>query len=132
MTHDEKVLALLADGQPHTHHEIYALHVIGHSRIASLRRKGHEIRTWRDGDQYMHQLVSPLDEPPAQNVTESGPDSSGLSANASGSSSGDAVPRTGAGRVNAVPARQLALLVPACVITVLCGEAWGTLTGLIA
>ena len=56
MTHNEKVLALLSDGKPHTHHEIYGLFVIGHSRIADLRKRGHVIESWRDGDDYLYQL----------------------------------------------------------------------------
>lgn len=58
MTHNEKVLALLSDGLPHTHHEIYGLFVIGHSRIADLRKRGHVINCWRDGDDYLFQLCS--------------------------------------------------------------------------
>jgi len=56
MTHNERVLALLSDGKPHTHHEIYGLFVIGHSRIADLRKRGHVIAMWRDGDDYIYQL----------------------------------------------------------------------------
>lgn len=56
MTHKEKVLTLLADGEPHSHHELYALHVIAHSRVADLRRDGHHIDQWRDGDTYMYRL----------------------------------------------------------------------------
>ena len=58
MTHNEKVLALLSDGKPHTHHEIYGLFVIGHSRIADLRKRGHIIESWRDGDDYLYQLCA--------------------------------------------------------------------------
>lgn len=57
LTHDEKVLRLLSDGRAHTHHELYALHVVAHSRVASLRAKGHQIDAWRDGDDYMYRLV---------------------------------------------------------------------------
>ena len=68
MTHNEKVLALLSDGKPHTHHEIYGLFVIGHSRIADLRKRGHVIESWRDGDDYLYRLCSgattPQDPPP--------------------------------------------------------------------
>lgn len=71
MTHNEKVLALLADGKPHVHHELYALNVIAHSRVAELRKRGHEIAQWRHGDDYIYQLVSspheaarPLSDPP--------------------------------------------------------------------
>lgn len=58
MTHNEKVLALLSDGKPHSHHEIYGLFVIGHSRIADLRKRGHVIESWRDGDDYLYQLCA--------------------------------------------------------------------------
>lgn len=58
-THNQKVLALLEDGRPHTHHELYDLHVIAHSRISDLRRMGHSIRQWRDGDDYFYQLDPP-------------------------------------------------------------------------
>lgn len=43
MTHAEMILDLLRDGRWHTASELYALHVIAHSRIAELRRKGHVI-----------------------------------------------------------------------------------------
>lgn len=57
MTHCERVLELLSDGQPHTHHELYALHVIAHSRISDLRKQGHLIEQWRDGDDYLYRLL---------------------------------------------------------------------------
>lgn len=44
------VLELLADGQPHHHHELYELHVVAHSRVADLRRFGYAIRTWQAPD----------------------------------------------------------------------------------
>lgn len=56
MTHKARVLALLSDGKAHNHHELYALHVIGHSRIADLRRDGHRIEQWREGDLYFYRL----------------------------------------------------------------------------
>lgn len=58
MTHNDRVLALLSDGEPHSHHELYALHVIGHSRVSDLRKRGHVIAQWRDGDEYMYRLLS--------------------------------------------------------------------------
>lgn len=58
MTHNERVLGLLRDGKPHTHHEIYALYVVGHSRISDLRAQGHVIEQWREGDAYLYQLQS--------------------------------------------------------------------------
>lgn len=59
MTHNERVLQLLSDGKPHSHHELYALHVIGHSRISDLRKRGHEITCWREGDLSFYQLLGP-------------------------------------------------------------------------
>lgn len=56
MTHNERVLRLLSDGKPHSHHEIYALYVVGHSRISDLRKQGYLIQQWRDGDDYLYQL----------------------------------------------------------------------------
>ncbi len=65
MTHAERVLALLSDGKPHTHHELYALNVIAHSRVADLRRAGHDIACWTAKDDRgervsVYQLVSTL------------------------------------------------------------------------
>ena len=62
-THKQRVLALLSDGQPHTHHELYALHVVAHSRISDLRNDGHLIAQWREGDDYIYQLVGCVDTP---------------------------------------------------------------------
>ncbi len=67
MTHNQRVLALLSDGYPHTHHELYALNVIGHSRVAELRKQGHDIVSWSeegpDGERdYLYQLVPSLEE----------------------------------------------------------------------
>jgi hypothetical protein len=57
-THDERVLALLSDGKPHDHHQLYALGVIAHSRVASLRKKGHVIEQHRDGENYVYRLLN--------------------------------------------------------------------------
>ncbi len=57
MTHNERVLDLLSDGLPHSHHEIYRLFVIGHSRVADLRKQGYRIDQWREGDSYWYQLI---------------------------------------------------------------------------
>ena len=63
MTHCDRVLALLADGQPHSHHEGYALNVILYSRVSELRKRGYRIDMWRDGDLYIYRLTgSPLSE----------------------------------------------------------------------
>jgi len=61
-THTERVFRLLSDGRPHTHRELYDLHVIAHSRVADLRRRGHEIETWREGTDYLYRLVSTATE----------------------------------------------------------------------
>jgi len=37
-----RILALLDDGCWHTHHELYAIGCVAHSRIAELRRRGYE------------------------------------------------------------------------------------------
>ncbi len=57
MTHDERVLGLLSDGEPHSSGEVYDLRVVAHSRVASLRRKGHRIECWRENDTYFYRLV---------------------------------------------------------------------------
>jgi hypothetical protein len=62
MTHKQKVLALLSDGRPHGHMELYRLGCIAHSRIADLRRDGHVIECERTEAGYSYRLVSsPLD-----------------------------------------------------------------------
>lgn len=61
-THKQRVLSLLQDGAPHSHMEGYRLGVMLHSRVADLRKDGYEIRCWRDGDDYLYQLVGTLDE----------------------------------------------------------------------
>lgn len=62
-THCEVVLELLQDGEAHSHHELYALNVVAHSRIAELRRRGFVIESWREAGRagepaYMYRLVS--------------------------------------------------------------------------
>jgi len=56
VTHNQRVLRLLEDGKPHSHREIYGLHVVGHSRISDLRRQGYRISQWRDGGEYLYRL----------------------------------------------------------------------------
>lgn len=58
MTHNAKVLALLSDGKPHSHRELYGLYVIAHSRVSDLRKRGHNIISWREGDSYFYRLLS--------------------------------------------------------------------------
>lgn len=62
MTHKQRILELLRDGRPHTHHELYALGCVAHSRISDLRNDGYTIECWRDGDDSVYQLGSALDE----------------------------------------------------------------------
>ena len=64
MTHNQKVLQLLSDGQPHSHHELYGLFVIAHSRVSDLRKQGHNIRMWRDEGTYWYQLLPAVVEHP--------------------------------------------------------------------
>ena len=65
MTQKQAVLNLLSDRKPHTHHELYALGCVAHSRVSDLRADGHVINQWRLGDKYLYQLVGSLDEPDA-------------------------------------------------------------------
>ena len=65
MTHAEKVLRLLSDNEPHSYREGYRLGVMLHSRVADLRKPshgGHDIRCWRDGENYLYQLVGTVRE----------------------------------------------------------------------
>jgi hypothetical protein len=56
-TGNQKVLALLSDGRPHSHLELRDLQVVGHSRISSLRKLGHKIECSREGSLYWYQLL---------------------------------------------------------------------------
>jgi hypothetical protein len=64
VTHCARVLELLSDGKPHSHHELYALNVIAHSRVAELRKRGHNIACWTEtvrGDKVaVYQLLPAL------------------------------------------------------------------------
>ena len=62
MTHKQAVLRLLSDRKPHSHHELYALGCVAHSRISDLRRDGHVIEAWREDGLYLYQLKGALDE----------------------------------------------------------------------
>lgn len=69
-THNSLVLELVADGQPHSHHELYELHVVGHSRVSDLRKLGYAIRTWESKDErgervYLYELQRVPDVAPA-------------------------------------------------------------------
>lgn len=56
MTHKQAVLKLLSDRKPHSHHELYGLGCVAHSRISDLRRDGWTIRQWREDGLYLYQL----------------------------------------------------------------------------
>jgi hypothetical protein len=64
VTHNERVLELLSDGEPHGHMEGYRLGVMLHSRVSDLRKQGHVIECWREGDSYFYRLS--LQEPAAR------------------------------------------------------------------
>lgn len=71
-SHCALLLELLSDGAWHSHLEIYALHIVGHSRVAELRgrRYGYVIEQRRrkvgSGDtEYRYRLVAA----PAENAT---------------------------------------------------------------
>lgn len=87
MTHKQAVLRLLSDHKPHTHHELYALGCVAHSRVSDLRADGHRIEQWRDGDHYLYQLVT-LDEPAASHGVGSGSSSVSATSSPPESSSG--------------------------------------------
>jgi hypothetical protein len=57
VTHNAKVLALLSDGRPHSHLEIYDLRVVAHSRVSALRKLGHTIECSREGSLYWYRLL---------------------------------------------------------------------------
>ena len=57
MTHNERVLDLLSDGEPHSHHELYDLRVVAHSRVAALRSQGHTIECWRADGLHWYRLL---------------------------------------------------------------------------
>jgi hypothetical protein len=81
MTHKARVLALLRDGKPHGHMEGYRLGVMLHSRVADLRRDGHVIECWRDGDNYLYQLLTqatPQGSPPQSRGREPYPEAASV------------------------------------------------------
>jgi hypothetical protein len=69
VTHCAKVLALLSDGIWHSHHELYELHVMGHSRVADLRRKGYVIECKKQFGAYAYRLLSAPNDRPAGETT---------------------------------------------------------------
>lgn len=95
MTHNQRVLQLLSDGQPHTHHELYALQVVAHSRISDLRKQGKNIVQWaatENGERvYVYQLVA-LPEPAVPGDAVAHPGTPGPAAAGSGSATDDGAP----------------------------------------
>lgn len=53
------MLKLLSDGEWHSSHQVYALRVVAHSRVAELRKRGHVITCARVGDDYFYRLHLP-------------------------------------------------------------------------
>ena len=78
VTHKQKVLRLLSDGKPHTHHELYSLGCVAHSRVADLRRDGHNIVCWGEisrGERVsVYQLCGSLDAAAAAPTAVTPPD----------------------------------------------------------
>ncbi len=68
-SHCDRLLAVLSDGRPHTHRELYrSLDVMVHSRAADLRKRGHVIACWtatEGGERVsVYQLVPPSGREP--------------------------------------------------------------------
>lgn len=58
-SHEERILAVLADGEPHSHRELYRLGVMVHSRVAVLRKRGYRIACRKvDDNTYEYRLES--------------------------------------------------------------------------
>jgi hypothetical protein len=101
MTQAQRVMAILGDGKAHSHHEFYGFCVL-HSRISELRKKGFNIACWRDGDNYVYQLLPSLEtvrEPGevAATAADTDPLALGPSSTSGGPSPDAAVGPTGAG-----------------------------------
>lgn len=66
MSQSARILEVLRDERPHTmtsiHQEVGFCRL--NSRISELRKRGHDIRCWRDGDDYFYKLTCG-DWPPA-------------------------------------------------------------------
>jgi hypothetical protein len=62
VTHCDQLLQVLSDGRPHDHRQLYALGMIVHSRIADLRKRGHDITHWREDGTSFYKLGSELTE----------------------------------------------------------------------
>lgn len=77
MTHKQKVLGLLRDGRWHTHHELYRLGCVAHSRISDLRKDGWQIEQERQGDDYCYRLLGRLEQPDGVNVPSGSSSGSG-------------------------------------------------------
>jgi hypothetical protein len=49
--------ALRAHPEGLTHHEIYALRMVGHSRVSQLRAEGHAIERTQEGRTHRYRLL---------------------------------------------------------------------------
>lgn len=102
MTHKQRVLQLLSDHKPHSHHELYQLGCVAHSRISDLRKDGHLIEQWRDGDLYLYRLLNEAPGSPAPGASLSTPASNPASLDAAAIHDG----RDGAGVLSSATVAQ--------------------------
>jgi hypothetical protein len=85
VTGKERILEVLSDGLPHSHRELYRLGVMAHSRVADLRKDGHNISCWWEDHQYFYRLEQRLLESATVDGLSPVADSSGRPAGASAS-----------------------------------------------
>ncbi|MFN0092886.1 MAG: hypothetical protein ACKVWR_21840 [Acidimicrobiales bacterium] len=57
VTHADRLLAVLSDGEWHSHRDLYRLGLIVHSRASDLRARGYRVEMRRDGDDYLYRLA---------------------------------------------------------------------------
>jgi hypothetical protein len=57
MTGKQRILQVLENGRPHSHRELYRLGVMVHSRVADLRKDGHNIECRWEDNQYWYRLL---------------------------------------------------------------------------
>lgn len=62
MTHCDRLLDVLSDGNEHDHLELYRLGMIVHSRVADLRKRGYLIEHRREQHTSFYRLVGRLDD----------------------------------------------------------------------
>lgn len=86
MTDTARLLEVLSDGEPHGHRELYRLGMIVHSRVSDLRKQGHVIAAWREGDTYWYQLTPLGAAVPPQTCPEGSADDGSLDESTAASS----------------------------------------------